>query len=146
MMYLAFDPGETTGVCEFWENGNMANKHQFDFNDLVTFLFTYKEPVAAVICEDFKIRGGKAKSFTGNRMEVVQAIGAIRSFAVSKKCKYILQDASIKPMAQRQTQVFPKGAHADTHWVDAFNHGAFYLIRQGIRKTFLQQEYEDGKL
>lgn len=144
-MYVSFDPGETTGVAEFNDQGYITWYGQFKFDELVMYLHEYDKPVIAVICEDFKIRGGKAIKFVGNRLEVIQAIGVIRAFALVKKADYILQDASIKPMAEKMTQIHPKGPHSQTHWTDAANHGGYYLITNGIRKSQLRMEMEGEK-
>ena len=143
-MYLAFDPGETTGWASFSNDGNIADKGQLNFNDLCSFLDNYCFPIEAVICEDFRIKRQKAKAFIGNRMETIQAIGAIRAFASRQKVPYILQDSGIKSIAEKWTGVSTKGLpHSQTHWIDAFNHGAYYLVRQGIRKTRLE---DNGKV
>jgi hypothetical protein len=53
-----------------------------------------------------------------------------------------MQGSDIKPMAEKFTQVKPPSDHAESHKIDAFNHGAYYLINKGIRKTALEEEAE----
>lgn len=138
MTYLSFDPGETSGWAKFNEHGDLEDKGQESFETLCRFLDAYSEPVKIVICEDFRIRRNKAKKFIGNRMETIQALGAIRAFAMRHNAEFILQDSGIKTIAERWTGVKPQGPHAQSHWVDAFSHGAYYLIREGIRKHGLE--------
>ncbi len=134
--YWAFDPGETTGYATFNEEGElMAAGQIYGFDSLVEWLaVTPSDRLKAVICEDFIILRKKAAVFAGNKMEVIQAKGAIRAHTSSKKVKFILQRSDIKPIAERLTGVRPKGKHSENHWVDALNHGKYYLIKQGICK------------
>lgn len=138
-MYLAFDPGETTGLAEFDHYGELVFKDQLRFNDLVDYCRDYDKVLHAVIVEDFKILGPKAKSFIGNRMETIQAIGVIRAMALQRNCEYVLQDRGIKGIAVKLTGLKPVGPHSQSHWIDAYNHGCYYLIRQGIRKPELER-------
>lgn len=141
-MYLAFDPGETTGVAEFNSNGEIVAKWQLDFVELVEFLRDHKGPTAVVICEEFKVFGHKAKGFTNDRMEVSQAVGVIRAFAMNQCAEFVYQPPLIKSVAEKWTGVKVKGAHKNTHWQDAFLHGAYYLIVNKIRRTELEMSEE----
>lgn len=138
---VSFDPGNTTGYAEFNEGGDCIVYGQLKFDDLVDYCNNL-EDVKVIVCEDFKIRGPKAKSFIGSRLETVQAVGVIRAAAQRIQAEFVLQDASIKPTAQKWTQLRPVGAHSNSHWVDAFSHGAYWLIKNGKRKTELQKEHD----
>lgn len=137
--YWAFDPGETTGFAFFDEAGNVIRAGQiYGFDSLVGFLAMHdSSKLEAIVCEDFIILAKKARHFAGNKMEVIQAKGAIRAHAFSHKIKFVLQKSDIKPMAEKLTGIKPKGKHSDTHWVDAVNHGKYYLIKIGVAKGSL---------
>jgi hypothetical protein len=140
VMYLvSFDPGETTGVAEFNEEGDLRKAGQFRFKELVDYCENLSN-VEYIVCEDFRIRRSKATKFVGNRMETIQAIGVIRAAAQRLEAEFILQDSSILPIAQKWTQVPLPKDHSASHWISAFNHGAYWLIRRGERKVALEHD------
>lgn len=140
-MYLAFDPGETTGWALFNDDGSINGWGQLTEEQLQYKLDLWEhEPIDVVICEGFIIFRHKARKFAGNRMVTIQIIGMIKRFAHKICAKYVEQDADILPMAQMKTQVKMPSNHAESHKVSAFNHGAWYLIQQGIRKSALEEE------
>src|SRR5690348_111747 len=146
-MYLSYDPGKTTGWAKFADDGSAQEYGQVDLDDLLMHCEIIKhnhqdDPVRALIVEDFVLFKHKAQQQTGSKMEAAQAIGILKALASAVGCPFILQDPKIKKIAAMQTQVFPTGAHKNTHWVDAFNHGAYWLIEQGIRKTQLEMDNE----
>lgn len=147
-MYLSFDPGKVTGWAKFTDDGEVAASGQADLDtliDLCTEWAITEEKIIAVIYEEFVVFKHKAKHFAGSRMEASQAIGIIKGLARRTGADLVVQGSDIKPMAQRFTQVKPPSDHAQSHWVDAFNHGAYYLINQGIRKTALEEQIEAAK-
>ena len=140
-MYLAFDPGETTGWALFDKAGDIKEWGQLTMDELHLKLTEWESlDIDTVICEGFIIYRHKAKKFAGNRMLTIQVIGIVKSFAHRMNAKYVEQDSDILPIAQKHTQVFMPKDHSESHKVSAFNHGAEWLIRQGIRKTALEEE------
>ena len=138
--YLAFDPGETTGYCKFAEDGIPVLYGQVPWIGLMDLLNSRDHNVKAFICEDFIIRSTHAKRFVGNKMETIQAIGAIKAEAARRKIPCIMQDSGIIGVAEKWTQISKKGkSHSETHFIDAFNHGAYYLIKKGIKKTWIEE-------
>lgn len=142
-MYLSFDPGKLTGWAKFDDNGEGLEYGQLTIDGLIEYVSVWTEqhktvPIRVIIVEDFVLFRHKAQQQTGSRMEASQAIGILRKFASDVGAKLVMQDPSIKKVAQKWTQLSPKGlSHDKTHWIDAFNHGAFYLINEGIRQTEL---------
>lgn len=147
-MYLAFDPGKTTGWAKFKDDGSADGYGQVSIDELVEKCEEWKREdefndlLIAVIVEDFVLFKHKAQQQTGSKMEASQAIGILRTLASATGAKFILQPSNIKSTAQKWTQLFPPSNHKNSHWVDAFNHGAYYLINQGIRKTQLEMDNE----
>lgn len=140
-MYLvSFDPGLTTGWATFDKTGDITGYGQVKLDNFPEFLGGMKEGVEVVVYEDFRLRKSKAIQQSGSTMPASQAIGQIKMFASQRGTRIISQSPTIKPIAEKWTGVKPKGPHSDSHWVDAFNHGAYWLIRQGIRKTKLEQQ------
>lgn len=145
-MYLAFDPGQTTGWCKFDNNGEAVEWGQDNFTELMDHCNEWaKEEWDVIIYEDFKLFKHKARQQSGSRMPASQAIGIIKTLIHNTKAIAIVQDSSIKPIAEKWTNMKAPGDHSQSHWVDAFNHGAFWLINEGIRKSYLEREQEYGK-
>lgn len=148
MSYLAFDPGKITGWAVFNDDGSVRSMGQATIDELIDLCVEWAaldEPIRAVIYEDFVVFKHKAKFLAGSRMEASQAIGIIKGLARTTKTELVMQGSDIKPMAQRWTQIKPPADHAESHKIDAFNHGAYYLINKGIRKTALEEEIEAAK-
>jgi hypothetical protein len=149
-MYVAFDPGKVTGWAIFKDDGSVNTIGQATIEELITLveklvLDNLSEPILAVVYEDFIIFKHKAKYLAGSRVEASQAIGIIKGLAQRTGAELVMQGSDIKPMAQRWTQIKPPADHAESHKIDAFNHGAYYLINKGIRKTALEEEIEAAK-
>ena len=148
-MYLSYDPGRTTGWARFSDTGDALGYGQVSMDELLAHVESMIElhnddPIKVVIVEDFVLFGHKAKQQTGSRMEASQAIGILRTLADRTGAKFFLQPSNIKSLAEKWTQLSAKGkVHSKTHWIDAFNHGAYYLIKQGIRKTELDRENDN---
>lgn len=145
-MYLAYDPGKTTGWARFSDAGDAVSYGQVDLEELMDHLDEMAatgEPIIAVIVEDWLLFKKKAAQQVGSRMEASQAIGILKKFAKDVDAEFILQPSNIKSIAQKWTQLKPVGSHSQSHWVDAFNHGAYYLINAGIRKTQLEKDHVD---
>ncbi len=143
-MYLAFDPGGTTGWCSFNDEGETTGYGQLSLDELAAKVDEWaNEPIHTVIYETFVLFGHKAKRQTGSDMPASQAIGIIKTLIHRLGSPTVIrQDPSIKNMAQKWTQMKPPSNHAESHWVDAFNHGAYYLINKGVRKTYLEMEQD----
>lgn len=141
MITVAFDPGLTTGYCVF-SDGNIVTYDQVKFLELVGILEELPKP-DVVIYENFQLFKHKAKQQIGSKFETVQAIGMIKSWAKRNGAEVIEQKPEIKKIAQMWTGMKPTGSHnVNSHWVDAYNHGMYYLIGKGIAKSALDNEME----
>lgn len=147
-MYLAFDPGKTTGWARFNDDGSSHSYGQVTIDELIAKCEEWKAEdefnnlLIAVIVEDYVLFKRKAAAQVGSRMETSQAIGVLKTLASATGAKFVLQPSNIKSTAEKWTQLFPPSNHKNSHWVDAFNHGAYYLINAGIRKTQLEMDNE----
>lgn len=137
---LAFDPGDTTGVCEFNERGQVLRLFQLSFDDLLKFLNDYPGPVMQVVCEDFILFRKKARQQSGSKMKASQAIGMIKAFALRKEAPLAMQGSDIKPMAMKFSQIKMPSNHSESHQYDAFLHGYYWLVKNGMIKTRLQEQ------
>jgi hypothetical protein len=140
---FSFDPGLTTGwVLWNYETGDLLDKGQIHFDRIFNWFYEMEGHLPETIIvpvEDFRLMNGKEKAQIGSRFETVQVIGAIRLWLAPHRIEMFLQPASIKPIAERWTGLKPTGAHnKNSHWVDAYNHGAYYLRSVGHYTTALE--------
>ena len=130
----AFDPGETTGWSIFNCDGEQIDYGQCKGRNLLYATLSKIGVVPYVVIEDYRLYQSKAIQQSGSKLEAVRVIGAIESWAALNKSRVTLQPASIKAIAQLWSGVKPKGAHKNSHHVDAFNHGYYFLQKIGIIK------------
>lgn len=150
-MYLSYDPGETTGWVRFNNEGALVESGQVTgLDDLIDHIGRMKiehidDPIKVVIYEDYIVFKKKAAAHTGSRVVTAQAIGIIKTLK-DTGCEFVCQPSNIKSIAQKWTGVKPPADHSQSHWVDAFNHGAYYLIQRGLRRTQLEIEMEGNAI
>lgn len=137
---IAFDPGDTTGVAIFSTQGELKQMTQLDLQSLIDFLGGYEAPVALVIVEDFRLFKKKAMQQVGSQMPAPQVIGAIKTFASMKGVEVVIQPSNIKPLALKWSGIAMPGNHSQSHQWDAYLHGYYWLVSNGVIQTKLQQE------
>jgi hypothetical protein len=144
--YASFDPGATTGWVLWTEDCVIIDKGQATFEELIDLLEEDRfKTVKVIIYENFKLFKWKAQQQSGSTMPASQAIGMILSFAHRRGASLVDQPSNILPIAEKLTQVKMPGNHAKSHWVSAFLHGAYYLIKQGIYVTPLAESVKIEK-
>ena len=139
MRILSFDPGETTG----WVYQDMEKILAFGqakgLAELMDVCSKHEGKVDHVVIEDYVILNRKAASHSGSRVPTIQMIGYLKAWCIQQKLKTpTLYPARLKPIQQMKTQMKPIGAHKDNHWVDAYNHGRWYLIQECGAPSALQ--------
>ena len=143
-MILAFDPGDTTGVCVFKENGDVASLSQLSLSEFLAWAATYEpeEPVTTLVIEDYVLFAKRAVKQSGSRMKASQVIGALKLLAIRLNATVVMQPSSIMPIASKWSQIYLPANHAQSHQIAAFLHGYYWLVQQGRVKTPLQKEAE----
>ena len=131
---LAFDPGESSGWATYSATGEFINAGICRSREEVYALLKEVGPVAKVVIEDYRLFSHKAVQQSGSQLETVRVIGAVESWAALNNISVTLQPASIKSIAEKWSGLKPKGAHKNTHHIDAMLHGHYYLQRTGIIK------------
>ena len=153
MFVLSFDPGNTTGwayqnqdsLLEFGNLYSTSTDKKSINNDFVKLLSTWdldEKPVDHVVIEDYVILNNKAMSHSGSRVIAIQVIGFIKAWCMMKDIPFTMYKANMKPIQKKLTQIDIKGSHAETHFVDAWIHGRYWLIKNGYAKSALQMEME----
>lgn len=135
-MLLAIDPGKTIGWCLFDDNyhwtGEMGEVKITEFHEFLDSL----TDISTVVYESFVLFGHKAQQQVGSKMETVEAIGILKTFARIWKADIIAQPSSLLPVAEKWTgnKVPKHGVKGHDMW-SAYNHGMYYLIRTGKRNV-----------
>lgn len=144
--YASFDPGKITGYCLWNKDAQLLRYGQVTNDELIDLLDEDRfSTVDTVIIEDYKLYSWKAKQQSGNRMHASEAIGILLPYIRRGRKKEVRQPANILTVASRLTNVKMPSNHAQSHWVSAFLHGAYYLIKQGIYETPLEAEMKAKK-
>lgn len=147
---LAVDPGDITGVA--WWNidtseASLLGMKQIPLEELPA-LWEFLDVavgvshIDTVVVEDFVLFGQRAQSQTGSRMKASQGIGMVKALAHMSGSTVVVQKASIKSVALKWSQIKMPKQHSKTHEWDAFLHGYYWLVQQGLAKTALQLEKE----
>ena len=130
-MVISVDPGETTGIA-YWENdGTFISREALPQDDLLDKLETLSG-VTAIVTEDYRLRQGKQMVQTGSRFVAVQIIGALKAYARRVGAKFYLQPANVLTVAALHSGVKRPSNHAISHDIDAYNHGYYYFETKGL--------------
>lgn len=143
--YLAADPGTHTGWAMWDKNGDfikMGTSHSDE--SLHELLESLDRTIRVVIIEDYTLWKHKADAQIGSRMPAPKAIAILQTFARLWRARIVLQPSHIKPNAEKLTGMRTKDPKtgkkipkAQTHVIDAYNHGEYYLRKNGIKEHVL---------
>jgi hypothetical protein len=134
-MILAVDPGDTTGLASFYDNGDPYQKWQDNFEGLLE-TFVNMTPLATdithILVEDYRLRKGKQAQQTGSRFQAVQVIGLMKYHAKRINAKFELVDVQAKTLGSMYSGVKPPSDHRKSHEIDAYNIGIYWLVANKI--------------
>ena len=133
-MILSVDPGDTTGIAYWEDDGTFLAREALPFEELLEKLNSFTGNIKVIVCEDYRLRGGRQIAQTGSRFVAVQVIGALKLIAKEYKAKFILQPSNVLPVAELHSGVKRPSNHSKSHDIDAYNHGYYYLETQGLLK------------
>jgi hypothetical protein len=129
-MYLALDPGETTGYASFGVNGDSIDIGEvFSDAELDELLDMVKPTV--VIIEDWV--QSPYVTMGGNKQLTARTIGSVESWARRHNAKVVLQPNTIKSIGYKWAGIPKPKTKSLSHRSDAYVHGVYYLQKQGIR-------------
>lgn len=137
--YLAVDPGLHTGWAVWRQDGMFLEMGTTnDYDELHKKLESLPNTIKVVVIEDFTLWYHKAKRQAGSKMPAPKAIGQVETFARLWGAEIVKQGADIKPIAEKWTGVSTKLVpKIQTHVLDAFNHGEYYLIKNKVKQIKL---------
>lgn len=131
-LILAVDPGKLTGIVTMTRNGVVIDLGNYPMVAVYELLDKeFAKTIQLVIMEEY-IVGSRAAKLKGSRNEASQVIGVVRAWANVYKIPVVMQMPGIKTIAEKLSGKTPKGAHKDMHWLDAFNHGYYWLHSVGL--------------
>jgi len=130
-MVISVDPGETTGIAYWSDQGEFVEREALDQEALFDKL-EQLDNVTIVVCEDYRLRQGKQMVQTGSRFVAVQIIGALKAYAQRVGAKFVLQPAQVLTVAALHSGVKRPSNHAKSHDIDAYNHGYYFFETKGL--------------
>jgi hypothetical protein len=130
-MVISVDPGETTGIAYWSDQGEFVEREALDQEALFDKL-EQLDNVTIVVCEDYRLRQGKQMVQTGSRFVAVQIIGALKAYARRVGAKFVLQPAQVLTVAALHSGVKRPSNHAKSHDIDAYNHGYYFFETKGL--------------
>ncbi len=134
-VYLAVDPGETTGWATFDAKGSILNMGQFKQHEQGKALDNLvRSELKAVICEDYRNHAW-TKQKNWSRNQTSKNIGALEMIAELRGVPVHLQSNSVKPIGYKWAGMTegPPSNHSISHQYDAYAHGVYWLQSNGIR-------------
>lgn len=147
-MYLALDPGETTGYAFFNEQGEVTDMGQFKQKDQQEWLADNITPeIKAVVCEDYRNHGWKQQK-KWSRNQTSKNIGAIEMICSLRNVPCYLQPNTVKKIGYMWGGLKgPPSNHSISHQYDAYAHGIYWLQQNGIRKpgqSMMKENTDNG--
>ena len=130
-MILVVDPGDTSGIALFSNDGELIQKSQHGFDSFLREVSKLSS-LDTIVVEDYRLRAGKQAQQTGSRFQAVQVIGMLKYHAFLWDAKFVLADVQAKVLGSMYSGIKPPSDHKKSHEVDAYNIGIFYLVKENI--------------
>lgn len=132
-LYIALDPGGTTGYATFSKEGATVDMEYLDLDEVRVRFEADIWDAIAVICEAWRLHPDQAKNFYWSDMPTSRLIGWLEGVCYMRNIPFILQGAQIKKAGYQHwgKKPLPK-SNPMNHAYDAHVHGREYLIKQGI--------------
>ena len=145
-LYLAFDPGNTTGWAVLNDRAIPQDMGQVSFDGLADFLKKETRTFEAIIIEEYRVFRRKAMQHAGSDLRTSQVIGKLKFWAELNETPVVMQAASILPTAEKWAQIKMPKDHSISHQISAVLHGSYYLMKNEIAPTALERRaIEDSK-
>lgn len=138
VVYVALDPGETTGWAKFDADGEIVAYGQYVQMDQVKWLTqNVTDSVKTVIVEDYRNYSWQ-KQARWSRNQTSKNIGAIEMLCSMRGIPVVLQPANIKVIGYKWAGLGEAPSnHNISHQYDAVAHGVYWLTTSGIRSASL---------
>ena len=131
--YIACDPGETSGVAEFNEKGQLVVMHQFKRDDLFDYLSDRETNLPeTLIFEEYMIFAHKMSAHAWSKVPTLQIIGALVYWCHKNGVKCVEQKAQAKVLGYKYMGATAPKNHTKSHGPDAAAHGIYWLMHHKI--------------
>lgn len=140
MRILAIDPGGMNGLAWFKEDYQLEGFAQVKLDDLVLWLENHEPKPELVILEDYRLWKHKALQQSGSNMPASRGIGHVESYCTRNRIKLVKQSPQVLEPAQKMSQMKMPSDHSQSHWVSAYNHAYWYMVKQGFRQVEMAEE------
>ena len=134
MRLLAIDPGGMNGVC-WWDDAQMIEADQVKLKDLPIWLNEFMPKPDIIVYENFKLWKHRALQQSGSDLPAAQAIGMIKSYAMIHNINTVDQSPQILTSSSKMAQMKMPSDHSESHWVSAYLHGYWWLVKHGHKKV-----------
>lgn len=129
---LSLDPGETTGLCQFYQGNKSLYITQLDTPTIETGLKEiepYIKVAEHVRMEDYKVYAHKAGDHAGLRLHTSELIGCIKTLCTMHSKGYSLKLAMHAKQFWTDEKLKAVGLYTPglKHGRDALRHALFYL-------------------
>ena len=134
-LYIALDPGGTTGYATFNSEGKSRDIEYLAMDEVRERVMQDIWDAIAIICEDWRLRPEMAKHFYWSQMPTAKLIGWVEGVCYMRSIPFVLQGAQIKSTGYKHwgKKPLPK-SNPMNHAYDAVVHGREYLIKQKVIK------------
>lgn len=139
MRLLGIDPGGVNGLAWFDEEYNLSGFTQVTLNELPHWLEEHEPKPTLIVLENYKLWKHRALQQAGSSMPAAQAIGMVKSYATRNNIELIEQSPQILENAQKMSQVKMPSDHSQSHWVAAYLHGFWYLVKNEYTQVDMEE-------
>lgn len=126
-LVLGVDPGDTTGIAVLTLDGQLQWFFQYSEDALLDYLSNLAPAMYKHVAIENYITY-KHVNQSGSKQIAARVIGMVTTWARLNKIPYSLQMAAVLTIAERWSKMIPRGAHDNTHWIDAYNHAYYWLV------------------
>ena len=140
MKILGVDPGGTNGLAWF-DDAKIEGYDQISLEDLPRWLHKHEPQPELIVMENYRLWKHRAIQQAGSSLPAAQAIGMVKAYASIRDIKIVEQSPQILQSAEKMSGMSMKGqSHSKTHWIAAYNHVYWYLVKNGITQVYIPEE------
>ena len=139
MRILGIDPGGTVGLAWFdnpEDHYFCQGYDQVGMDDFPLWLEKHRPIPDLIVLENYRLWKHRAIQQSGSSLPAAQTIGMAKSYAKIRDIKIIEQSPQILQNAEKMSGLSMSGkSHSKTHWVAAYNHVWWYLVKNELAKV-----------
>lgn len=136
-MILAVDPGDTTGLALFFEDGHESMRWQLGYSETIDWLALRAQDfdITTVLYEDYRLRKGRALQQSGSKLLATRVIGALDLHAAIQGIDIMPLPVDAHIIGSMWSGVKPPSDHSKSHEIDAYNIGIWWLVKNDLIKA-----------